>query len=269
MPISATITKAVILARGLGSRMRREDAGAALNLEQSETADTGMKAMIPVGRPFLDYVLSSLADTGFDDICLVIGPEHQAIRDYYSRMQPARIQISFVVQMEALGTANAMLVAQKFVGQSEFLVINADNCYPVDALSGIQKLGQPGAVLFPADTLARNSNIPPQRIKEFACAAVDQQGFMTEIVEKPQAVQDRDCLVSMNCWRFDGAIFYFCREVPRSPRGELELPLAVQLGLTRGLKLKVAISHGGVLDLSRRSDIAAVTARLKDVPVKL
>ncbi len=57
-------TKAVILARGLGTRMRRDDAGAELSAEQASLADSGMKAMIPVGRPFLDYVLSGLADAG-------------------------------------------------------------------------------------------------------------------------------------------------------------------------------------------------------------
>jgi hypothetical protein len=35
------------------------------------------------------------------------------------------------------------------------------------------------------------------------------------------------------------------------------------------MKLKVAISKSGVLDLSRRSDIAAVTERLKNVRVSL
>ena len=52
-------------------------------------------------------------------------------------------------------------------------------------------------------------------------------------------------------------------------RGEFELPMAVNLGIARGLRMKVSISHGGVLDLSRRSDIAAVASRLKDVPVNL
>ena len=41
--------------------------------------------MIPIGRPFLDYVLSGLADAGYRRVCLVVGPEHQAVRDYYRR----------------------------------------------------------------------------------------------------------------------------------------------------------------------------------------
>ena len=73
------VTKAVILARGLGTRMRRDE-GVGLDREQSRAAAEGAKGMIPFGRPFLDYVLSSLADAGFREVCLVIGPEHRAIR---------------------------------------------------------------------------------------------------------------------------------------------------------------------------------------------
>ena len=44
--------------------MRRPAPGASISDEQADIADQGLKAMIPVGRPFLDYVLSSLADAG-------------------------------------------------------------------------------------------------------------------------------------------------------------------------------------------------------------
>src|SRR6266542_906845 len=85
------IEKAVILAAGLGTRMRKADGAAPLDPEQAAAADTGVKAMIPIGRPFLDYVISALADSGIRDICLVIGPAHDAIRDYYApRARPLR-----------------------------------------------------------------------------------------------------------------------------------------------------------------------------------
>jgi glucose-1-phosphate thymidylyltransferase len=269
MTMPGAIDKAVILARGLGTRMRREDASATLNAEQSEAADAGVKAMISVGRPFLDYVLSSLADAGFSHACLVIGPEHAAIRDYYTGVHCSRIQVDFAVQAAALGTANAVLAAEEFAGEDEFVTINADNYYPADALLAIQRLGKPGAVLFPSDTLARSSNIPSQRISDFAGATVGEHGFLVHIEEKPRADNHGECLVSMNCWRFNRAVFTFCREVPLSERGEYELPMAVNLAIARGLRMKVAISHEGVLDLSRRSDIAAVATRLKGVQVKL
>ena len=44
-----TTTKAVILARGLGTRMRKSDDSASLDASQAAAADTGVKGMIPIG----------------------------------------------------------------------------------------------------------------------------------------------------------------------------------------------------------------------------
>ena len=94
--------KALVLARGKGTRMQRADRTAAVDAAQSSVADTGLKAMIPFRRPFLDYVLSALADAGCLDICLVIGPEHDVVRDYYERTRPPeRVRITFAVQQDA------------------------------------------------------------------------------------------------------------------------------------------------------------------------
>ncbi len=268
------ITKCVILARGLGTRMRRNDAEASLDAAQSAVADAGLKAMIPVGRPFLDYVMSALADAGFTQICLVIGPEHEAVRDYYTKtLQPTRVTVAFAIQAEPRGTADAVVAAQGFAGEDEFLAINSDNYYPCDVLEAMQELGQPGSVLFDSLALVREGNIPLDRIRAFACCLIDQDGFLTDIVEKPEpgwgADLDAPKLVSMNCWRFGPDIFAACRDVPLSPRGEYELPLAVKLAIRRGGQFKTTISRSGVLDLSRRSDVAAVTERLRKVEVRL
>jgi glucose-1-phosphate thymidylyltransferase len=66
----------------------------------------------------------------------------------------------------------------------------------------------------------------------------------------------------MNCWRFDARIFRFCRDVPRSARGEFELPEAIGLAVRHGMRFKTVPATGPVLDLSRRSDTAEVERRL-------
>ena len=129
------IEKAVIMARGLGTRMRKQDDSAVLDNGQSVAANTGVKAMIPIGRPFLDYVLSALADAGYTRACLVIGPEHQAVRDYFEvQSPPKRIRVEFAIQEKPLGTADAVLAARKFAGDDLFLLMNSDNYYPIEAL---------------------------------------------------------------------------------------------------------------------------------------
>lgn len=262
--------KAVILARGLGTRMRKADGAAGLDKDQMAVADAGVKAMIPIGRPFLDYVLSGLADAGYTEACLVIGPEHQIVRSYYGENPPKRIQIRFAIQEKPLGTADAVLAVKDVIGEELFLVINSDNYYPVEALNGLRELGRPGIALFERDRLIAESNIPGERVQKFAVARVSLDGFLEHIYEKPSKESIRalgtPLYVSMNCWVFSPAIFRACLSISPSARGELELTDAVQYAIDALKEPFAVLTCGGpVLDLSNRSDIAAVAEKLRGI----
>ncbi|MGD0900900.1 MAG: nucleotidyltransferase family protein [Thermoguttaceae bacterium] len=259
--------KAVILARGLGKRMRRDDDAAALDPRQRAVAQSGVKAMIPIGRPFLDYVLSSLADAGCRRACLVVGPDHQAIRQHYAECRPRRLSIEFAVQQEARGTADAVRAAEPFAAGDPFLAINSDNYYPHEALAALCGASGPAVALFERESLVAGGNIPPERVSRFAVAQRDEQGFLKRIIEKPDeatlASLPQPIYVSMNCWRFGPAIFTACRAIGPSPRGEWELTDAVQYAIeVLGERFRVMEVRGSVLDLTSRSDIAAVAAHL-------
>ncbi|MDU7431668.1 MAG: nucleotidyltransferase family protein, partial [Cutibacterium avidum] len=133
--------KAVIMARGLGTRMRKAAVGVSLTAEQASAAQAGVKAMISLdGRPFLDYVISSLADAGFDQFCLVIGPEHDLIRNYYDSCEKSRVEITYAIQEQPLGTADAVAAAEDFAGDDRVLVVNSDNFYPEDAVARLREV---------------------------------------------------------------------------------------------------------------------------------
>jgi dTDP-glucose pyrophosphorylase len=267
-------TKAVILARGLGSRMRRADGAAQLSETQSRVADAGVKAMIPIGRPFLDHLLSALADAGMTDVCLVIGPEHGAVRDYYTSLVMHRVRVQFATQPLANGTAGAVAAAEDFAAGDTVLVMNGDNYYPVAACRALARLGASGTIGFDLQGLIANSNIPEERVRMFALLQRDSDGWLTGIVEKPDTATYASLLarsrISMNLWSFAPAIFEACRRVRPSVRGELELQDAVRIALTElGERFRVIDSTEGVLDLSTRGDIESVAAVLRDRPVKL
>ena len=293
LTLATTTTRAVVLARGLGTRMREHDPAAPLSPEQQAAADAGLKAMMPInGVPVLDYALSALADAGITDVALVVAPDHAVLAERYTTLAPpTRLHVSFIVQETAAGTANAILSAQTWVGGRPFLAMNADNLYPVRALRDLASLREPGFPAFDADDLVRTSNIPAARVRAFALVEVDGEGYLARIVEKPAedlppkggsreiprhetppyetpAVTSafrRKTLISMNCWRFDERIFDACRDVPRSARGEFELPEAVGLAASRGVRFKAVPARGPVLDLSRRADAADVAKRLATV----
>ncbi|MBN2210629.1 MAG: nucleotidyltransferase family protein [Sedimentisphaerales bacterium] len=267
--------KAVILARGLGTRMRKADGDAAMTKEQAAIAETGVKAMIPIDRPFLDYVLHDLAEAGYTSVCLVIGPEHKKVRDYYDReIKPKRLQISFAIQEKPLGTADAVAAAETFAGNDPVLVVNSDNYYPPIALRGLREINTSGLAGFERNAMLNGSNIPADRISKFSVIEANGDDVMTRIIEKPDPqvleTMPEPIRVSMNCWRFSPVIFEACRNIKPSLRGELEITDAVQYAIDRlNETFKVLTVKAPVLDLSSRGDIASVSRLLKGKPVHL
>ena len=240
--------------------MKAAGPSTALAAEQFAAADAGQKAFMPVGgRPFLDYLVDALAAADVREIALVVADE--GVRANLSVRA-----LTLVVQREPLGTAHAVLCARDWAGDEPFLVMNGDNLYPSSAIEAVSRLDGPGLAGFDRDDLIATSNIGADRISAFAALERDESGNLKRIVEKPSdaelAALPSPVLLSMNLWRFDVRIFDACRDVPPSPRGELELPAAVMLARGRGVPFLVVPSRGPVLDLSQRSDIAEVSRRL-------
>lgn len=269
---NSDLTTAVIMARGLGTRMRKDAAGVDLDGTQAAMADRGLKGMIDVGRPFLDHVISTLADVGIIDIIVVIGPEHDEIRAHYDQMDKQRVSVGFAVQGQPLGTADAVSAARDAVGDRRFLLLNSDNFYPPAALAALRERPANALVGFDPAGLTTHGNIPADRVASFALLEAG-EGHLTGIVEKPDAAAvarlGADARVSMNCYAFTPAIFDFAAAVQPSARGEYELTDAVRLALAAGVIFDVVPSSAGVLDLSQRADIAAVTAALAGHEVRL
>ena len=231
--------------------------------------------MIPIGRPFLDYVLNALADGGIEDICIVVSPRDSAIRDHYTRRGTlSRLRVTFAEQAEPRGTADAVRCARAWVDDEQFLVLNADNVYSARTLRAVCAIDGCGLAGYRAGPLVQLSNIPRERLRAFALLDVDASGRLRSITEKPANAPDSafgdDALVSMNLWSFTRAMFDACDRVTPSMRGELELADAVRIAMHElSVTFHVTTVDDGVIDLSSRSDIAAVTKRLRDVTVSL
>ena len=266
--------KAVIMARGLGTRMRKAAVGVSLTAEQASVAQAGVKAMISLdGRPFLDYVISSLADAGFDQFCLVIGPEHDLIRNYYDSCEKSRVEITYAIQEQPLGTADAVAAAEDFAGDDRVLVVNSDNFYPEDAVARLREVPASATLGFTKRAMIDQSNIDPERIRAFALLDSDDSGQLTDIIEKPAPevvdAAGETALVSMNCFLLTPRIFEACRSIEKSARGEYEIVDAVRWMVEQGERFAVVPVEAGVLDMSNRGDIASVVDALGGREVKL
>ena len=184
------------------------------------------------------------------------------------------MSLDFAVQQEARGTADAVAVAETFAAGDNFLVINSDNYYPAPALAALRQQPGPAVAMFDRDGLLAGGDIPAERLLAFAVGKVDARGCLQRVIEKPDeqtwASLPRPIGLSMNCWRFGPAIFSACRAIRPSPRGELELPDAVQYAIdVLGEQFHALMLAAPVLDLTSRGDIAAVAALLAGTEVNL
>lgn len=265
--------KAVILAAGRGMRMQRAQGAAALDDNQAAAAQFGEKAMMPVGRPFIDFVLSGLADAGYRRVCVVTGPSHDVLNRHVLGFSGARLMIEVATQREPLGTANALAAAADFAADDSFLMINGDNYYPASALEAMRSLNGSAVAGFRPAGLCRG-NIAAERLPQYSVLLPDADSFLQRVIEKPGEEyfnQHADSiLIGMNCWRFTPAIFEACRQIPSSPRNEFELPDAVEYARRNlGESFQVLVVDDPVLDLSTRGDVADVTRRLASIEVRL
>lgn len=267
----SSLTTAVILARGLGSRMRAGD-GADLRPDQAAAAASGAKAMMPTGgRPFLDYSLSALADAGITDVILVVPPQHDAFRAHVDALELTRLSVSFAVQDEPRGTADAVAAAEEAVDGRRFVMVNGDNLYAPDAIARFREHDGCGVLGYDKAALVALSNISAERIAAYAIIE-ERDGVLVDIVEKPDAAfvdaAGPHALVSMNAMAFTPIVFEACRSIAPSARGEYECVDAVRWIAARE-PVRVPRVESGCLDLSNRGDIASVEDALARIAVRL
>jgi D-glycero-alpha-D-manno-heptose 1-phosphate guanylyltransferase len=114
------VTSAVILAGGLGTRLR----GVVPDLP---------KPMAPIsGRPFLEYQLDYWIKQEISHFVLSVGYRHEVIVDYFGNSYRGA-KLDYVIEETPLGTGGGLLLAAEKIRQDEpFLLLNGDTYFAVD-----------------------------------------------------------------------------------------------------------------------------------------
>ncbi|MDE3236799.1 MAG: nucleotidyltransferase family protein [Bacteroidota bacterium] len=126
----AIIKEAIILAGGLGTRLR------------SAVPDLP-KCMAPVkGKPFISYVIDHLQQQGIEQFILSLGYMSEAIIKFIQQEYPGQSFI-FSVEEEPLGTGGAIRLACDHCSEKNVLVTNGDTMFSVNvdavALAHVQQ----------------------------------------------------------------------------------------------------------------------------------
>lgn len=276
----------IILAGGASSRMKKQVTVDNLTEKEIAEANERSKGLIgvgPNGRPLLDYLLLNAKKAGYKNIYIIIGEQGDLFKEFYGSENKNNdfhgLNVSFATQyipegrVKPFGTADALFQAVEQypeLNTQYYSVCNSDNLYSAKALYALRETESPNAFIsYNRDAL----EFPLERISRFAIAKLDENNCLVDILEKPTAdvlddYRDAEGIlrVSMNAFKFDGAILYpYLKNCPVNPeRDEKELPTVLLNSLKEEGNTALGIPFSEhVPDLTAKEDIAEVKEYLK------
>lgn len=217
--------KGIILAGGTGTRLYP------LTIATS-------KQLLPVyDKPMIYYPLSILMLAGIRDILIISGGrELPLFEELFGDGSQLGLRISYAIQEEAKGVADAFLIGEKFIGSDRVALILGDNLFYGRGISEVLKKAgeQSGAVIF--DYYVNN----PQ---EYGIVNYDESGRPVSLEEKPDEPKSNYAIPGL--YFYDADVVDVARKIPVSPRGELEITSVNEQYLKEG-KLNVLSLGRGV-----------------------
>lgn len=209
--------KAVVLAAGLGTRMR-------------PLTFTKPKFLLPVaGKPALDHVVSLLKNADIEEIAMVVGFGKEQIMERYGDGSKFGLKICYLPQEKLLGTANAVSLAEDFVAGERFVVINGDTLVDQESLRVFMK--RYGELSSRKDFGGLMATIEVDEPEQFGIVFL-KGDRVSEIVEKPKRVKTK--LANAGIYLFDPRIFNAIKKTKKSRRGEYELTASMQILINGG-----------------------------------
>ena len=198
--------KGVILAGGTGTRLHP------LTLITN-------KHLLPIyDRPMVTYAIEALVRAGVREVMLVTGGTHagEFLRLLGNGHEYGIDLLSYAYQQEAGGIAEALGLAERFVGGERVCVILADNVVEQSIAPSIERFEnqERGARIL----LARIEE--PEHLRHLGVAEVDGDRVV-RIVEKPANPPSEFAVTGI--YLYDSDVFSVLPQLEPSARGELEI----------------------------------------------
>jgi glucose-1-phosphate thymidylyltransferase len=226
--------KGLILSGGAGTRLR-------------PITHTSAKQLVPVAnKPVLFYGIEALVEAGVTEIGIVIAPETgEEIREAAGDGGEFGASITYIVQDRPAGLAHAVLTAEKFLGDSPFVMYLGDNLL-AEGIAGLVSAfreSRPDALI-----LLTKVDDP----SSYGVAELDGDRVV-RLVEKPKDPPSDLALVGV--YLFGPTIFEAARSLEPSWRGELEITEAIDRLIDNGQRVESQVVSGWWKDTGQRADM--------------
>ena len=204
MPTLNTGRKGIILAGGAGTRLHP------ITLSLS-------KQLLPVyDKPMIYYPLATLMSAGIREFLIISTPrDGQAFRDLLGDGTRWGVRFKYAEQPEPRGIAQALVIAEEFLGGAPSALILGDNIFYGESLA---ELLQSASARIQGATVFGYYVQDPER---YGVVRFDAAGGVADIIEKPSQPPSNYAVTGV--YFYDEQAPRFARSISPSARGELEI----------------------------------------------
>jgi len=198
--------KGVILAGGTGSRLH------------PLTRITNKHLLPLYDRPMVTYAVEALVQAGIDELMLVTGGTHagEFLRLLGNGHEYGIARLSYGYQEQAGGIAEALGLAERFVGGDKVCVLLADNVFENSLRPTAENFEQQQV----GGRIVLTHVEQEEHLRHLGVAAMDGDHVL-EIVEKPESPPSRFAVTG--AYFYDAQVWEVLPTLEPSGRGELEI----------------------------------------------
>ena len=213
--------KGVVLAAGEGLRLL-------------PITETRSKHMVPIaGRPIIEHIVRSLTMNGVCELLVVVGHKREVLQSFLGDGGKFGAKISYVAQPGVVGTANAIGMAEDFVGEEDFLAVYGDLFTTPRAIRRVLETYEASGR---KPTLAV---VPVPNPSSYGVVSISEDK-VTRIVEKPDPREVQSNLANAGIYIFGNEIFEAIKSTVKSERGELEVTDSINALIGKGIEFAAA-----------------------------
>jgi UDP-N-acetylglucosamine diphosphorylase / glucose-1-phosphate thymidylyltransferase / UDP-N-acetylgalactosamine diphosphorylase / glucosamine-1-phosphate N-acetyltransferase / galactosamine-1-phosphate N-acetyltransferase len=235
-----TIETAVLLAAGRGTRL-------------GTLTDAIPKPLLEVGgRPIIVRIVEGLIRAGIRRFAVVTGYRAEQIEYELGNGAQAGVSMTYFRQAEPDGTARALALARPLLGEQQFFFGWGDILVRPENYRAVIKAGRLADAAIAVNEM--------DDLSAGGAVYLDGAGLVTRLVEKPAPGTSATRWNNAGFGVLGPEAWPFIDALQPSPRGEYELPAAIDAMAEAGLRIRAVPIEGPWFDIGTPESLAAARA---------